>query len=175
MVDLFVTSLNNRLSVFCSPVPDPLAWKVNAFTVPWNDLDFYAFPPFPVICLVINRMLMSKRTWMTLTTPKWPQQEWYPDLLALLVEEPIELPLWRNLLRQPHTQAVHDTPGRMSLHAWRLSSVASEREAFLSRLHVRCPPPSEDRPLMSTRVNGPSSVVGAVKGVSLRSRQLFSG
>ena len=174
MVDLFATSLNNRLPVYCSPVPDPLAWKVDAFVVPWNDLDVYAFPPFAVIRLVLNRLLMSQRTRMTLIAPKWPQQEWYPDLLSLLVEEPIELPHWRNLLRQPHTQAVHTALGRVSLHAWRLSSEACEREGFLSQLRVRYPPRSEDHLPTYTRANGPSSVVGVVKGVSLRSQQLYN-
>ena len=83
----------------------------------------YAFPPFAVLRLVINRVLMGSRVRMILIAPMWPQQEWYPDLLTLLVEEPIELPLWRNLLRQPHTQAVHGSLVRLKLHAWRLSSV----------------------------------------------------
>ena len=174
MVDLFATSLNNRLPVYCSPVPDPLAWKVDAFSVPWDDLDVYVFPPFAVIRLCINRVLMSRRTRVTLIAPKWPRQEWYPDLLALCVEEPLELPLWRNLLRQPHSQAVHGALGRLGLHAWRLSSVACEREVFLTQLQLRYPPRSGSPPPTSTRANGPFSVVGVVKGVSLRSQQLFS-
>ena len=173
-VDMFATSLNNRLPVYCSPVPDPLAWKVDAFTVPWDGLDVYAFPPFPVIRLCINRVLTSQRTRVTLIAPKWPRQEWYPDLLALCVEEPLELPLWRNLLRQPHSQAVHGALGRLGLHAWKLSSEAYEREAFLSQLQLRYPPRSGSPPPTSTRANGPFSVVGVVKGVSLRSQQLFS-
>ena len=93
MVDLFATSLNNRLPVYCSPVPDPLAWQVDAFTVPWDDLFVYAYPPIAVLRLVINRVLMSSRLRMTLIAPIWPQQEWYLDLLALLVEELQVLPL----------------------------------------------------------------------------------
>ena len=174
MVDLFATSLNKRLPVYCSPVPDPMAWQVDAFAVPWDDLDVYAFPPFAVLRQVINRVLVASRLRMTLVAPMWPQQEWYPDLLALLVEEPLELPLWRNLLRQPHTQAVHGSLVRLRLHAWLLSSESSEREAFLERLREKCPPPSDRLRLTFTRESGPSSVAGVVKGVSLRSRQLFS-
>ena len=127
MVDSFATALNRRLPVYCSPVPDPLAWH-DAFTVPWDHLDAYAFPPCAILRLVINRVLMSSHLRLILIAPMWPQQEWYPDLLALLVEEPIELPLWRNLLRQLHTQAVHGALVRLRLHPWRLSSVPSERE-----------------------------------------------
>ena len=174
MVDLFATSLNNRLPVYCSPVPDPLAWQVDAFTVPWDDLFVYAYPPIAVLRLVINRVLMSSRLRMILIAPMWPQQEWYPDLLDLLVEEPIELPLWRNLLRQPHTQAVHGSLVNLRLHAWMLSSESSEREDFLERLRERCPPPSDRLHLTFTRGSGPSSVAGVVRGASLRSQHLFS-
>ena len=174
VVDLFATSLNRRLPVYCSPVPDPMAWQVDAFTIPWDDLEVYAFPPVATLRLVINRVLMSRRLHMTLVAPMWPQQEWYPDLLDLLVEEPRVLPLWRNLLRQPHTQAVHNALGRLNLHAWRLSSVPSEREDFLLRLRARCPPPSGSRLPMYTRASGPPSVAGVVKGVCLRSQLLFS-
>ena len=174
MVDLFATSLNNRLPVYFSPVPDPRAWQVDAFTVPWDDLFVYAFPPFAVLRQVINRVLVASRLRMILIAPMWPQQEWYPDLLDLLVEEPLQLPLWRNLLRQPHTQAVHGSLVRLSLHAWMLSSVSSEREAFLERLREKCPPPSDVRHLTFTRESGPSSVIGVVRGVSLRSQLLYS-
>ena len=37
--DLFVTRFNNKLSLFVSPVPDPLASAVDALSLPWKDLD----------------------------------------------------------------------------------------------------------------------------------------
>ena len=54
MVDLFATALNRRLPVYCSPVPDPMAWEVDAFTMPWDHLDTYVFPPCAILRLVIN-------------------------------------------------------------------------------------------------------------------------
>ena len=174
MVDLFATALNRRLPVYCSPVPDPMAWQVDAFTIPWDNLEAYAFPPTAILRSVINQVLRADQLRMVLIAPMWPQQEWYPDLLSLLVEEPRQLPLWRNLLRQPQSQTVHGALGRLRLHAWRLSSVPSEREDFLSRLRERYPPPSESHLPMSTRANGPFSVVGVVKGVCLRSQPLYS-
>ena len=111
-----------------------MAWQVDDFTVPWDHVDMNAFPPFAILRLVINRVLMPSQLQVTLITPMWPQQEWHSNLLALLVEELRELPLWQNLLCQPHTQTVHDTLGQLRLHAWQLSSVPSEREAFLSLL-----------------------------------------
>ena len=46
------------------PVPDPMAWQVDAFAIPWDHLEVYAFPvyafpPIAVLRLVINRVLSS--------------------------------------------------------------------------------------------------------------------
>ena len=42
-IDLFATRFNNKLPLFVSPVLDPLASAVDALTLPWEDLDAYAF------------------------------------------------------------------------------------------------------------------------------------
>ena len=44
-IDLFATRFNNKLPLFVSPVPDTRAAAVDALTLPWEDLDAYAFPP----------------------------------------------------------------------------------------------------------------------------------
>ena len=44
-IDLFATRFNHKLPLFVSPVPDTLAVAVDALTLPWEDLDAYAFPP----------------------------------------------------------------------------------------------------------------------------------
>ena len=35
-------------------------------------------------------------------TSKWSQQEWFPDLLNLLIAKPNDIPLLWNLLKLPH-------------------------------------------------------------------------
>ena len=37
-IDLFATRFNNKLPLFASPVPDPLASTVDTFSLPWVDL-----------------------------------------------------------------------------------------------------------------------------------------
>ena len=44
-IDLFATSFNNKLPQYVSLMPDPLAIAVDALSLPWEDLDAYAFPP----------------------------------------------------------------------------------------------------------------------------------
>ena len=43
-LDLFVTRFNNKLPQLVSPLQDSLAWTVDALSLPWEDLDPYAFP-----------------------------------------------------------------------------------------------------------------------------------
>ena len=38
-IDLFAMRFNNKLPLFVSPVPDPLATAVDALSLPWEDLD----------------------------------------------------------------------------------------------------------------------------------------
>ena len=52
-IDLFATCFNAKLPLYCSFVPDPQAVFEDAFRHPWDDLDLYAFPPFPLVGRVI--------------------------------------------------------------------------------------------------------------------------
>ena len=48
-VDLFASRINPQLPRFFAYRPDPNAEVINAFTVNWNKVDFYCFPPFSCI------------------------------------------------------------------------------------------------------------------------------
>ena len=54
-IDLFATCLNAKLPLYCLLVPNPQAVFQDAFRHPWDDLDLYAFPPFPLVGRVIVR------------------------------------------------------------------------------------------------------------------------
>ena len=129
LIDLFATSLNAKLPLYCSLVPDPQAVFKDAFRHPWDDLDLYSFPPFPLVGRVIARDRESSRVAMTLVAPLWPE-EWFADLLLLLTQPPLALPWWDSMLWQPHCNLFHQGVHALNLHAWQLSSVTSESWAF---------------------------------------------
>ena len=158
-LDLFATCLNTRLSLYCSLVLDPQAVFEDAFRHPWDDLDLYAFPPFPLIGRVV--------------APLWPGKEWFADLLLLLTQPPLALPWWDSLLRQPHCNLFHQGVQALNLHAWRLSSVTSESRAFREGLLESCQGVSDPPPCASTSRGGRSSVVGVVERALLQSTPLF--
>ena len=145
-IDIFAMCLNAKLPLYCSLVPDPQAIFEDAFRHPWDDLDLYAFPPFPLIGRVVARVRESSRLAMTLVAPLWPEKEWFADLLLLLTQPPLALPWWDSLLRQPHCNLFHQGVHALNLHAWRLSSVTSESRAFREGLLESCQPVSDPPP-----------------------------
>ena len=171
-VDLFSTSLNNQLPRFISPCPDPAAWKADAFTVEWEHMTPYAFPPFKLIPEVL-RKLRSSPIQMILIAPAWPNQSWYPDLLGLLCDQPLQLPTWHRLLRQPLGQVYHQNPQLLHLHAWPLSGHESDRLDFLDRLQDM--QPHHRDPLLSdyTSHTGECSQLGVRNGISILAKPLF--
>ena len=74
-LDLFATSLNKKLPLYCSLVPDPMAAMEDAFMHPWDGLEVYAFPPFALLSGVLNRLMGSSRCRMILVAPLWPHRE----------------------------------------------------------------------------------------------------
>src|SRR4029434_11268462 len=59
------------------------------------------FPPIPLLQQVLCRMGDEGRE-LILIAPHWPTQPWVADLVNMSVQQPWELPLWRDLLTQAH-------------------------------------------------------------------------
>ena len=79
---------------------------------------------------VLSRVRQSRNCSMTLVAPLWADRDWFADLLLLLTHQPLALPLWDDVIRQPHNDLLHPGVPAVKLHAWRLSSNSSESRAF---------------------------------------------
>ena len=130
-INLFASSLNHRCGIYFAPVSDPMAVGTDAMLQSWDFLMAYEFPPFALISLVLVKLRASQGAVLTLIALFWPQKGWFPDLLNILVEHPLELPLWWDLLRQPHIQKFHQSLPLLRLHAWRFLSTPQEPPASL--------------------------------------------
>lgn len=118
-IDLFASNINSKCKKFISWHRDPEAWAVDAFTVPWTTLYFYAFPPFAIILRTIQKIISDKAEGV-LIVPLWPTQSWYPLFEKLLVSEPIVFAPANNLLIDNCRQQ-HPLRASLSLVAGRLS------------------------------------------------------
>lgn len=70
-IDLFAASINAKCSRFVSWFPDPLALAVDAFSINWGNLYFYAFPPF-ILILRVLRKIITDRAEGVVVVPWWP-------------------------------------------------------------------------------------------------------
>ena len=94
----------NKLSQFVSPILDPLAWAVDALSLPWDVPDVYAFPPVAILGKVIEKLRDHPCHRIILFAPVWPNMSWFRDLLAMSSQIPLSLP---NLLTQPFYQTLY--------------------------------------------------------------------
>ena len=92
LIDSLATRANTKLLLYVTPILNLLAWTQDAFHHPWDDLGAYTFPPFTLPRQVLLRVIFLAVLSLVLIAPLWPQNEWFTDLLALLVEEPVKIP-----------------------------------------------------------------------------------
>ena len=168
-----VETQRSQLPVYCSLVPDDQAALEDAFRHPWDNLDVYAFPPFALLGKVLSRVRQSRNCSMTLVAPLWADRDWFADLLLLLTHQPLALPLWDDVVHQPHNDLLHPGVPALKLHAWRLSSNSSESRAFREERRATCPDASVSPLRMSTSRSGLHFVIGVVDGALLQSAPLF--
>ena len=70
-MDLFATSLNTKLPLYVSPIPDPQAWAVDELNIPWENLVAYVFSPTALLPKVVQK-LQSQICKIILITLGWP-------------------------------------------------------------------------------------------------------
>ena len=129
-MDLFASSLNNKVPWFCAWQPDAGAFAIDAFTVNWSLFaNCYAMPPFSLITRVLQRVLTTSVT-VIIVVPLWESQPWFPHLLDLLSAVPPLLPKTVQLFLpwDPHRQ--HSLQGQLRLLVCKVSGNPSNINDF---------------------------------------------
>ncbi|XP_067214193.1 uncharacterized protein [Linepithema humile] len=76
-IDLFASRINTKCKKFCAWDRDPEAVVSDAFTINWENLKFYAFPPFSIIGKVLQKIRNNKASGIVVV-PLWNSQTWFP-------------------------------------------------------------------------------------------------
>ena len=150
---LFATRFN-KLPVFVSPVPDPLATAVDALSLPWEDLNAYAFPPAAILGKVVENLQDSPCKRIILIAPGWPNMLWFWDLVTMSSQIPLTMPFLPNLLTQPFSQIPHRNLTNLNLHAWFLEPQQSSSRVSLMQWQQELRLIKEDQPDQSMRQSG---------------------
>lgn len=81
-LDLFATCLN-KLPVYVSPVPDPLA-QVDALSMNWEGI--FAYPPWSLLDRVLKKIEQTDCL-IILIAPAWQNRSWFLKLFSLMIED----------------------------------------------------------------------------------------
>lgn len=100
-IDLFTSRLNKQLPNYVAYRPDPESIAIDAFTINWAKLKFYAFPPFSVIEAVLKKIQEDKATGVCVLA-NWPTPAWFPKAMKMTVQEPVVLAASETLLHLPN-------------------------------------------------------------------------
>ena len=89
---LFVTTLFHRCLPYFSLFLDPNALRTEVLLQPWNGWQAYAFPPYALLDAILLQAPLASGV---------PSVLGFPDLLDLVVDDSVALPLDRDLLSRP--------------------------------------------------------------------------
>ena len=101
-IDLFATQINKQFSDYVAYRPDLEAKFIDAFTIGWSGLKFYAFPAIAIIFNILSKVSQDEVEGI-IVVPYWPNQMWYPVMLKVLISIPILLNSRKSLLQLPHS------------------------------------------------------------------------
>ena len=160
-MDLFAIRFNHKLPKFFSPVPDPLAWAVDALSLSWEGLDPYAFLPAAILGKVVEKLQDYPCSRIILIAPGWPNMPWFWDLVENSSQIPLCLPNIPNLVSQPFNQVLHRNLSNLNLHTWLLEPQQSRSRVSLRQWQHELRLLKEDQPDLSMRQSGPFLQSGA--------------
>ena len=164
-LDLFASRNCHQLQRYVSWKPDPLCLFADAFSQRWEQFLPYAFPPFCLITRVVRKVSRDQVPHMILVTPLWSTQPWYPCLLGMSIENPIILPRFQNLLRNPNQEShplIRDS--NLTLVAWSISGLPLQQEEFRRTLPKSSQTAGPKELELLTAMPGISGWAGAIRG-----------
>ena len=122
------------LKPFVSWRPDPEAMAVDAFSLDWREQHFYAFPPFPLINRVLQKMEQDQGQGIIIV-PMWNTEVWFRRFRHRLIDFPVTLPKGsRTLLLPFNRKKTHPLHKKLILLACKFSGIPSQQEAFRKKL-----------------------------------------
>ena len=101
-IDLFATQVDRQFSDYVAYKLEPEAKFIDAFTIDWSGLKFYAFPPIAIISSVLSKISQDEAEGI-IVVPYWPDQVWYLVMLKMLISIPTLVNSMKSLLQLPQS------------------------------------------------------------------------
>ena len=95
-MDVFASRDTHQLPRYMSWYPDSRAIARDAMIHPWDPVS-YLFPPSPMIMKCLQK-IRAERIRAVMIIPQWPSSLWWPVVQEMLVEPPLPLPHFKEVL-----------------------------------------------------------------------------
>ena len=149
-IDLFASRLNYKVDKYVSWLPDPGAVAVDAFSISWADIKIYAYPPFSLVGMVMNKILRDSARGIMII-PVWPTQYWFPLVVKHLIDYPILLPKSATTICLPFNKTLtHPMNPKLQLAAVLVSGAQSDVTIFQEKLMKLSYNPGEQEQYQNT-------------------------
>ena len=131
-VDIFASHLNYQVPTYVSWNPDKNAYAIDACSISWANLKFYAFPPVSLIGTSISKIRREMAAGIMII-PCWVTQFWFLMMVTLLQDFPVVLS--PNVLTLPSSEGLqHPLYPKIKLLAVHLSARPSDTQNFHQKL-----------------------------------------
>ena len=113
---------NHQLKFHCT-IPciwDPQTSGVDALSqTNWGTINYFVNPPFALIPRVLN-IIREQKAVATLIASKWVGQPWYQQLMSLLIDQPIRLPILHRTIIALGPRKEPFINSQCNIYAWRI-------------------------------------------------------
>ena len=117
-IDLFASTYNHKLPVYCSWKPDPNCNYVDAFSITWKQFHKpYIFAPFSLVGKVMQKIIAENLQHALLVVPVWNTQHWFPLVSRQRISHQIDIPVRTDTLIMHAKKKQHPLVGKLTLRA----------------------------------------------------------
>ena len=81
-IDIFASHLNYQVPTYVSCNSDKNVYAIDAFSISWANIKFYAFPPFSLIGISISKIRREMAVGIMIIS-WWVTQFWFPMMILL--------------------------------------------------------------------------------------------
>ena len=138
-----------QLNTFVLLQPDPDVEAIDAFSMDWTRLNFYAFHSFCLIGKCLQNVMLDRAEGIMIVL-NWPMQVCFSRLAEMLIDNQIVLSISKHLVTKPALGKLHPLHSKLCLLWCRWSEDTWRHEAFLKMLAPSSSSQIELRPTNST-------------------------
>ena len=132
-IDLFASEATAQLPTYCSWAIQKAAWRIDAMSFKWNDLNgLWVNPPFSLIARCLQKVSAESVPRVAIVAPVWTAQPWWPLLIQSMVAWPMILPRGPNTFLLPSQAKQVDNNPVWTTAVWLISGDDSLSKAFRS-------------------------------------------